>query len=217
MFLFVFSVFSQDVVTAEDFFSALSDRYAQLKDYVVDIVITKEDDVMKGTLYYKHPDRLRIDFSEPEDQVIVANRKELYIYVPSERIVLQQTLSKGSSLSVVTSKGLSILDDYYYKAYLFSPDYVPLDEDTEGNGASAEQVIKLKLTWKTTDVGYRSLVISVAKDGYIRRIEGVTIDYEKIQFDFINLRANQNIPESRFEYETPASANVYYNFLFDSE
>ena len=37
------------------------------------------------------------------------------------------------------------------------------------------------------------------------------------RFDFLGVRTNQEIPEQRFVYVSPASANVYRDFLFDSE
>ena len=59
--------------------------------------------------------------------------------------------------------------------------------------------------------------MSIGENGLIRRIIGVTVDYENIQFDFENILVNQNIPEARFRYDSPASANVFENFLFEPE
>jgi outer membrane lipoprotein-sorting protein len=55
----------------------------------------------------------------------------------------------------------------------------------------------------------------VAPDTYlIRRIEGRTIAETLVRFDFLDVKINQGIPEQRFLYDSPASANLYNNFLF---
>ena len=45
----------------------------------------------------------------------------------------------------------------------------------------------------------------------------VTADYSEMQFDFTDIKTNEGIPDTRFEYDSPASANVFENFLFEAE
>jgi outer membrane lipoprotein-sorting protein len=78
-------------------------------------------------------------------------------------------------------------------------------------------VTKLQLDWRSTTEGFRKLIISVTETFLIRRIVGTTANYEEIQFDFEDIRLNQNLPEARFDYEAPASANMFPNFLFEQE
>jgi len=59
--------------------------------------------------------------------------------------------------------------------------------------------------------------VSITEDGMIRRMKGLTVNYETFQFDFTEIRINQSIPLSRFEYESPPSAYVMNNFLFEPE
>ncbi len=204
----------QDILTAEIFFDRISNTYGEVKDYIAQVTITVEKDVMEGTLYYKTPNLLRIDFSAPAEQVLVTDGKKLTIYIPQYRVVMAQTLKRRSAAaiaSMASRQGLILLKRNYSIAYLNSPNPVPLDDK------SKEMVTKLRLTWKSSDEGFRELVLSVNADGIIRRIEGVTVGYQKIVFDFKNIRINENIPEGRFRYDPPASANVVENFLFDPE
>ena len=48
----------------------------------------------------------------------------------------------------------------------------------------------------------------------IRRVEGRTIAEGLVRFDFSQIQINQGISEGRFLYDSPASANLYNNFLF---
>jgi outer membrane lipoprotein-sorting protein len=142
--------------------------------------------------------------------------------------VLNQALSGAGSESVTglaSSDGLKLMQENYSIAYLDSPDPVPLDSPEEGQGSadafggsgSGEMVTKLRLTWRSTSEGFRELILSIDEDRLIRRIVGVTVNYDEIQFDFLDVRLNQNIPTARFDYEAPSSANLFNNFLFEQD
>jgi outer membrane lipoprotein-sorting protein len=47
----------------------------------------------------------------------------------------------------------------------------------------------------------------------IRRMAGTTLAGGLVQFDFTEVKSNVGIPELRFTYDSPASANIYNNFL----
>ena len=78
-------------------------------------------------------------------------------------------------------------------------------------------VTKLKLGWKNSDEGFRQIEISVSKNNFIRRMKGITKNMEEIVIDFENIKVNQNIPDARFEYDSPASAYVIENFIYPND
>ena len=204
---------SQDIVTAEQFFLRVSDRYAEVNDYEAAIAISNASQPMSGKLYFKSPSLLRIDFSQPPEQVIVFDGERLVVYIPQYRAVLQQeTGSAGlgaGAASLASREGLAMMKRNYTVAWETSPQAAPLDS------GSQEMVHKLLLTRKTVAEGFKTIRISVSESNLlIRRIEGWTVANERIGFDLTSVRLNQNIPATRFLYDAPASANVYNNFLF---
>ena len=214
LLLLTATAYTQEILTAPRFFDGVSERYGEIDDYVATIRIQRDGGEMVGTLYYRSPNLLRIDFTEPEEQVLVSDGRNLMIYVPRFNVVLQQRLRRRSAealASLANEQGLLLLRDNYSIAYLEDPEPTRLDEE------SRELVTKLLLTWRSTSEGFRQLTVSIDDDQLIRRIEATTVNYEEIQFDFENIRINQNIPATRFEYDPPASANLYSNFLFDPE
>ena len=205
---------AQQVITAESFFSQVSATYSGIDDYEADIRISQSGGTMEGRLSYKRPNLLRIDFTEPEGQVIVSDGTLLTIYYPALDVIFEQALGRradDAAVGLASRQGLHFLHNNYAIAYLEQPDPVPLDE------RSSEMVVKLKLTSRSATEGFRRLEIAVSASNLIRRITGVTVGLEEHRFDFFNVRTNQNIPDQRFVYESPASANVYRDFLFDSE
>ena len=204
-------------MTAENYFDDISARYGKIQDFTASIVITRGEMVMRGKLYYRNPNLLRIDFTEPEDyedQVLVTDGTLLTIYIPRYEVIMEQKLKRRSQAAVAgiaSQEGLNILKKNYGVAYLTGPDLEPLDE------GSKELVVKLKLSSRSTAEGFRQLVMAVGNNGLIRRITGITIGYEELIFDFIEISVNQNIPEARFKYDSPPYANVFKNFLFEAE
>ena len=200
-------LFSQEIQTAVQFFDQVSEKYEYIQDYEADIAVTQPESVLEGVIYYKNPNRIRINFSEPEDQVIVSDGRLLTVYLPKQSVTLTQNLSRGDS----DAAGLRLFKQGYSIAYQASPDYVPLEE------GSREEVVKLKLVWKTTDEGFRQIEMAIGRNGMIRRIKGITKDFEEIQIDLMNIKVNQNIPDARFAYDSPPSSYVINNFIFPDE
>jgi outer membrane lipoprotein-sorting protein len=204
---------SQDIVTAEQLFAKVSVAYAMVTDYEAQISISNAGQPMKGTLYFKSPSLLRINFSQPAEQVIVFDGDTLKVYIPQYRAVLQQETGAAGvgagAASLASREGLAMMKRNYTIAWESSPQATPLD------AGSPEQVYRLMLSRKTVSEGFKTIRISVSSTSLlIRRIEGWTVSNDRIGFDFTSIALNQGIPATRFLYDAPASANIYNNFLF---
>jgi outer membrane lipoprotein-sorting protein len=207
-------VFSQEIVTAEQYLKNVSDRYSLIRDYEALLSIRSGGAQMRGTVSHLAPSFLRIDFSEPAEQVIVFNGDLLTVYLPGYRAVLNQAITPArrpaaGGAGMASAQGLTMLRRNYIPTFVVGPDPVSLED------GSREMVVKLRLTRRSISEGFRELVLSVDNESQlIRRIEGRTIAEAQLRFDFTNIKINQGIPEQRFIYDSPASANLYNNFLF---
>ena len=209
---------TQEIMTATVYFDTVSENYASVEDYQADIEIRREETAMKGVIFYKSPDMVRINLSEPEDQVLSLDGELLSVYIPKLKVIMEQKVEKeaagvSSGASLASREGLKLLKQNYSVAYLKSPEPVNLDEDDP----ESEKVVKLKLIWRSTDESFRQIDLSIGENGLIRRMIGYDEEYNEMQFDFMNIIVNQNIPDARFKFDGPASSNVYENFLFDPE
>lgn len=204
--------FSQSIKTAGDFFKEVSEYYSTLSTYEAEFLIAADKVEMAGKVSYKKPDLLRLDFSVPENQVIVFNGEMLTIYLPESDAILQQNVQKDSAnagASMATAQGLSLMNRYYTVAYEVGQAPVPLDQD------SSEMVVKLVLTRRNTSEAFRTIQLAISPDTkLIRRIEAVTTKGENFVFNFVDYKLNNEIPDQRFIYDPPSSANNYNNFLF---
>jgi outer membrane lipoprotein-sorting protein len=206
---------TSEIVTAAQYFGQVADKYAQISDYEGKISITTGRDSMKGDIYFKSPSLLRIDFSSPPDQVIAFDGQTLSVYIPSYKAILSQSASDkpgAGSSTLATREGLKMMRRNYTVAFESSPSPQPLE------GAAGETAVRLVLGRSSAAEGFKTIKLYITPDTkIIRRIEGWTIAGDKLTFDFTGVKTNVGIPAARFVYDSPASANVYNNFLFKSD
>jgi outer membrane lipoprotein-sorting protein len=210
----LFTLYAQEIVTAERYLESVSQVYGGVRDYEAQIVIRSGSTNMRGTLSFLSPSYLRIDFTVPAEQVIVFNGELLTVYLPGQRAVLSQAVTPSrrtgaAGASMASAQGLILLRRNYIPSFVSGPSPIPLDEGSE------ELAVKLRLVRRSASEGFRELVLSVNPENrLIRRIEGRTIADGNVRFDFTNVRTNLGIPEGRFIYDSPASAYMYNDFLF---
>ncbi len=206
------SVFAQGITTASAYFKSVSDYYATLKDYEAELEIKADREEMAGHVSFKRPNLLRIDFTNPQEQVILFNGDLLTIYLPGPQVVLQQNVESDSAAGgagLASPQGLALMSRYYVVAYEVGQDPVPLE-----NG-SDEMVVKLVLTRRSTSEAFRYIKLDVnAESRLIRRVEAETTKGEVFVFNFMEYKVNRDITDQRFIYDSPSSANKYNNFLF---
>ena len=208
--------FSQEIVTADRYLESVSERYGGIKDYEARVIIRSNMTDMIGNLSFLSPYFLRIDFTKPSEQVLVFNGELLSVYIPELRAVLNQavepvrrTSTPAGGASLASAQGLQLLRRGYVPAFVTGPEPVPLDD------REPERVVKLRLTRRVASEGFREIILCIVPETQlIRRIEGRTIADALVRFDFTDIRTNLGIPEQRFIYDSPASANLYNNFLF---
>jgi outer membrane lipoprotein-sorting protein len=209
-----FIAFSQEIVTADKYLERVSERYGNVRDYEAQVNIRSGSTEMIGNLSFLDPFFLRINFTKPAEQVLVFNGQLLTVYLPDLRAVLSQPVTQARRTSAVgasmaSAQGLQLLRRGYVPTFVSGPEPVSLDE------RDRELVVKLRLTRRLASEGYREIILSINPETLlIRRIEGRTIADVLVRFDFLNVKTNVGIPELRFEYDSPASANIYNNFLF---
>ncbi|MBN2875716.1 MAG: outer membrane lipoprotein carrier protein LolA [Spirochaetales bacterium] len=211
-----FPAAAQDILTADTFFKQVSARYSTITDYEASVAVSAGSQKMAGTVIYKAPSFMRMDFTEPASQVIVYDGQNLVVYVPEFRAILSQQTGSTTAAAAATGEGLRMLGRNYSVTFETGPTPTPLPGTEES--AAPESVIRLVLSRLTVAEGFRTITLSIEPESLlIRRMDGVTLAGDLISYDFTSIRLDQGIPDTRFIYDSPASANVYNNFLFSSD
>ncbi|MDR0596997.1 MAG: outer membrane lipoprotein carrier protein LolA [Treponema sp.] len=206
---------AQEIITAERYLEMVGERYGSIRDYEARIVIRSGNTEMFGSLSHLAPSFLRIDFTKPMEQVIAFNGEMLTVYLPEYRATLNQAVTPSrrsgvSGAALASAQGLTLLRRNYIPSFVTGPDPAPLETGSD------EMVVNLRLARRSVSEGFREIILSVnPATRLIRRISGRTIADAQVRFDFSDIKINQGIPEQRFIYDSPASANNYNNFLFN--
>lgn len=209
------------VLTAMTIFNRMAEKYGALGSYTAQVTISTEDPkdptrmvTMNGKLAWKRRGKLRIDFTHPREQVLLADGAQLLVYLSEYNVILSQKLDSEAANpgGMATPEGLAMIRRGYNIAFKTGAGLVPL-----GNDPAGEKGYRLALTWKSANQGFREMEMLVSEALYIRRIEGITADNRKVVIQFDGISLNPAIPDLHFTYNTPPGANSYEGFLFGND
>ncbi|AHH12367.1 Outer-membrane lipoprotein carrier protein LolA [Borrelia hermsii YBT] len=209
LILFPCLIFAQ--VSANQYFENVYLKYQSVEDIQAKISLNIKGLKQTGTLLYKFPDKFIVNL-DSNNQVFVSDGEVLTVYVPSLGTSFRQQLTMGKA----GSGFMNILSTEYSVSYTNSPNLEPLDES--GGGGSTENFIKLTFSRRL----YRgaatidSFMIAFTQSGAIRRVIAYpTGGGREIIIDFLSVKFNVGIPDSRFKYDLPKTSNKVDNFLYD--
>jgi len=215
-------MFSQDeLVSAKDLLQKLSILFkTNVKDFEADVKWIQDKDTQKGTLFFKNPQKLRINFTDPSKQVICSNGYMLWVYIDYLNLILkQEILSKDKTKSddgkTQTVINPILINPVGYDRFLtdYAIEYNEIKTQVDYKDGSKVYQFKL-FRWRSSKSGFNSILLTVsANDGLVRRVEGVTTAYRRVVLEIDNIKLNKNIGDLVFNYEPPAHANTVDNFI----
>lgn len=225
LFSVVFTTGAQEqLVGAKDLLKSISDHYREtVKDFEATVKWSQDNEVQEGRLWFKNPQKLRIDFDTPKGQVLCSNGYEFWVYIDTMNVTLHQEIlqkekkREGDGKMVTVDPAILTVPvgyDRFLKEYAI--EYVDAKNlmDYDDGSGNISKVYKLKLIrWRSSQNGFNMVYLTIQPDGLIRKVEGITAAYKKIVFELNGYKINQGIPDLKFEYEPPAHANTVKNFI----
>jgi outer membrane lipoprotein-sorting protein len=196
-----------EIISVNDIKQAMSDRFDTIKDYTGDFKWVNGESHYSGKIRYKKPDKILLVFDDPQDQKIVSNGSELYIYIPYLKVVVQQSLGESTESALLASTsetGLQKLFDEYAFSFYDSSSLQPY------KGTSAYH---LKLSQKTAKVGFKRMDLWVSDEGLILQSNGVSPNGINVILIFSNVQLNTELPDYIFDFEVPADAQIIRNLI----
>jgi outer membrane lipoprotein-sorting protein len=196
-----------DIVSINDIKDRMSEMLTSMEDYTAQFIWVNGDVRYTGKMKYKKPDRLLLEFVEPEGQKIVANEQLLYIYIPYLKVVCQQSLgedTESSILSTASESGLSkLFDEYSFSFY-----------DTSAlQSFGNTRAYHLKLVQKRPKVGFKQMDMWVSENGLILQSQSISPNGVTVSLTFSEIQLNVELPDYIFEFEVPADAQIIRNII----
>jgi outer membrane lipoprotein carrier protein len=152
----------------------------------------------RGTLYQRRPDRIKLDFSDPEGDLIVSDGRYFWLFYPSTdpTQVLRTPADRGTG-------GVDLQAQ-------FVGDPVRRFEYThEGEEAVAGRRTHVFTLVPREQADYARLKVWIdAEDALIRRFEVTDREGPVRLFDLTDLQLNPTLADSVFEFQPPAGVRV---------
>lgn len=196
-----------NIVSINDIKNTMSEKFESINDYTADFEWINGNVYYYGSIQYKKPDMILINFIEPQEQKIVSNGKTLYIYIPYLKVVVQQSLSEGiesTILETTSEEGLAKLFEEYSFSFFDSSGLQPF-----GN----VMAYHLMLQQKKPQVGFKKMNIWVSQNGLILQSNGNSPGGVNVSLSFSNIRLNTELPDYIFDFEVPVDAQIIRNLI----
>jgi outer membrane lipoprotein-sorting protein len=198
---------SINIVSVNDIKNRMVETFDSINDYTADFEWINGNVHYFGTIQYKKPDKILLNFEDPKDQQIVSDGNVLFIYIPYLKVVVQQSLTEKTEseiLTTTTEEGLSKLFNEYSFSFFDSSTPQPFRNTL---------AYHLRLTQKTPKVGFKTMDIWISEDGYILQSNGKSPNGLNVSLIFSNIKLNTELPDYIFEFEVPADAQIIRNII----
>ena len=205
---FVISLFlpgSSSGMPLEDIVTEIQDVYQGTRDFTADFVqestlkSLKKTQVANGKIYFKNPGKLRWDYIGPTKQAIVTDGETLWMYLPEDKQVIINKLSKvyRTSTSTFFLMGMGNLKRDFDIEQVKSP----LSDE--------EKSYSLKLVPKEQQSNFNDLFLLIDKKTFLVGELYFNDFYGNfIRIKFKNSTTNQGLSDSVFLFNIPEDVEI---------
>lgn len=210
----------EELLSAKSLLQNLSKNFkTDIKDMEADIKWIQKNNTQEGTLLFKNPQKVRINFTEPEKQVICTNGYDLWLYVPYLNLVLNQNIlekekRKNEEGQMEVIENPILINPVGYDKFLtnYAIEYHETKEKVKYKDDTMVYQLKL-IRWRSSKNGFNVVYLIIEENGIIRRVEGITAAYRHIVLEIDNVTINKNISDLVFNYEPPPHATTVDDFI----
>lgn len=221
---------------SKDIVNLLTGHYSSVKAWQGRFIQRIGSKVYKGDVYYKSPDKFRLDYKTPRSEVmlddnyrtILSDGETLTTYLPTMHVVSKQAL--GEKIGFPSSgKGiLRLKSEYYFDFYgqrepeklsMFRSSDLPgategdstVDTYLLGDERSAYHMYLRPKKRSVDKSGFRGIHLWIDESGMIIRSLGMSTTHEIVEFVFRDIESDVDIADKTFEFDTPAGVQILNN------
>jgi outer membrane lipoprotein carrier protein len=158
----------------------------------------------KGIVYMKKDGKIRWEYKNPKEQLIVSNGKKIWFYMPSDKQVIIGNFEKSfkykPTQTFLTGMG-KILEDFNVK---FSNDK---------ELATTKNEYALELTPKKHFEGAPSKILLAVNKKDFLIVKSIIVDkFDNVtEIDFKNIKLNTVLPDSLFTFTPPKDVEIIHS------
>ncbi|MFQ5528963.1 MAG: outer membrane lipoprotein carrier protein LolA [Gemmatimonadota bacterium] len=186
---------------AEEVYDGLTSLEAQFEQ-TIEVTLLGRSRTGSGTWYQKGRGRFKMDFSDPPEDLIVADGSHLWLYYPSTH---PGQVIRSEIDADVTGAGMVDLQGRIFDEAASGYDAELEDHETiEGH-----ETLRIRLT-PTGDSPYRRVRVWVDADSFLVRKFEILETNETLRIVVLReLKPNQPISDDTFRFTPPAGSDVF--------
>jgi len=192
--------------SADEVINGIQHKYDAINNFsarFTQIMVSRafsHQEIAKGLVYFERGGKMRWEYLEPEEKLMVCDGKTIYWYLIEDKQVqvmnLEEWRSEQTPILYLSGRGRLKEDFSIEKVQLIKP----LDE---GN-------IQLKLIPLRQDGDFQSILMEVNPSRYlIRRMMIVDLLENITDYIFEEIKENQSLSEELFQFVIPKGVEVY--------
>jgi outer membrane lipoprotein carrier protein len=151
----------------------------------------------KGKLYFKKPDLMRWEYTDPENNIYLYKGDRFQWYFAEDNQLMRGSISDEGHESEI----LNLLTGKKNLADFYSIEFSPFPTDTPKNA-------QIKLTPKQEDDGSYLLLELDRQKWLIQKIIFMDWEGNKTEFHFSRIKANTSLPKNIFELKLPSDVEI---------
>jgi outer membrane lipoprotein carrier protein len=149
----------------------------------------------QGNVQIKKPGKMKWVYNDPDPQVLISNQKNLWFYTPEDKQATKMPIESiySSNTPALFLAGQGVLTNIFNVTEV----------------VTGESIYTVTLFPKEAKNDLNRLILRVNKNSY--QITGITVYDElgnKTQIKFRNIRINEQIAESTFDFIVPAGVET---------
>ncbi|MBV9610636.1 MAG: outer membrane lipoprotein chaperone LolA [Acidobacteria bacterium] len=201
--VYVAPLLSLGAVNLEEIAKKVDDRYNSINSLAADFTesykgagISRSE---SGTLFLKHPGKMRWEYREPGPKLFVTDGKNAFFYVPGDHQARRASIKKLDDLRSPLR--------YLLGKTKLNKEFNNLAIASDVQPGTAGDIV-LRGIPKGMEDRVASVLLEVSPEGEIRRIVLSEVDGSVTEFRFANQRANVPMPDQRFRFTPPPGVEL---------
>jgi outer membrane lipoprotein-sorting protein len=215
--LFSSFAFSSSIITKEALVKKIQEFFKKNKTFRGKFTLIRKGMSESGLFFYQAPGRFKMVFAFTEEfkiefKTIISTGKQLWVYLPSLKVVMDQDLTRGASNIAYSGAGLGfrrLIRKYSYE-------FLNNDNSLKTVPGLNEPVRILRLYMSRSFSGFKEIQFFVREDGFILKSRAVTQDDKIIELIRYDIKLNIDIDKRHFIFRVPKDAQIIRNPLVSS-
>lgn len=180
----------------------IKNKIVSIENFTGSFVYVYNNQTFSGTIWYKSPNKFRMDYSGSYNRII-CDGKSLWIIYSGENVAVKEILDPAKNDAMVGWNIKRLLLEY---APTFPKEGYKVQYGTE-------VAYKIIFQPRIATAGFKSIEMVVSLEGFIEKVKAINQLGKALEMTVSYKEVNKGVAEYLFKFETDENTIVYENML----